>query len=73
MSVQAIIGRATHAAHQQAPVAGTSGMNSFCLLCATWFFGQHLSHCVRCEAPIFRWVTDYDMKFFRRRSSLEGL
>lgn len=48
-------------------------MNSFCLICASWYFGQHIIMCSKCRARIFRWVSDYDMKFLRQGSVLGKL
>lgn len=56
------------------PAPKPCDLNSFCLLCATWYYNRDMEKCEKCGAPIFRWTTNYDMKFFRRRwSTLEGL
>lgn len=51
----------------------TSDYSSFCLICASWYFGQHHTHCEKCGAPIFRWVLSSDLHHFRARTSLGAL
>jgi hypothetical protein len=51
----------------------TSDYSSFCLMCASWYFYQHLPQCSKCHSDIFRWVTSDDLRFFRSRSSLGSM
>lgn len=50
----------------------TSDYSSFCLICASWYFGENRTHCEKCAAPIFRWVLTDDLHHFHARSSLGG-
>jgi hypothetical protein len=58
---------------RELPVPATSDYSSFCLICASWYFCQHLLQCSKCRADIFRWVHTDDLRFLRSRSSLGSM
>lgn len=54
---------------RELPPPPTSDYSSFCLICATWHFGQRAATCRKCDAPIFRWVLTDDLRHFHMRTS----
>lgn len=48
-------------------------MSSYCLMCAQWYFGEHLEECKRCRSAIFRWIPNADLRLFRSRCALGAL
>jgi hypothetical protein len=69
-------GRAAGSAERavrELPPPPQSDYSSFCLVCASWYFCQHLLTCPKCRADMFRWVANGDLRFFRGRTSLGRL
>lgn len=54
------------------PLPATSAYSSFCLMCASWYFGSHVEHCEKCKSPIFRWVLTDDLRHMHIRTSMRG-
>jgi hypothetical protein len=55
-------------------VVATNGLdNSYCLICAHWFFGEHLATCPRCRHFIYQWVPTCDLYMLRAHSTLRRL
>jgi len=46
------------------------GWNSYCLICAHWYFGRYEAACERCHSPIFRWVATPELRLFRSGTPL---
>lgn len=50
-----------------------SDLNSYCLYCGHWHFARRLTRCPRCHGAIFRWVSNFDLRFFRSRGTMCNL